>query len=180
MATTATSAFSGVIGVGSESRKVSTFSHLQPSVAFPAKPNSFKSLKLKHSARLTRRLEHRPFVVRCEASSNGRVKSQTLSFNSTVKVNTLFVWLLQLTQQEFTEMAWQSIVSSPDVAKENKQQIVETEHLMKALLEQKNGLARRIFSKIGVDNTKVLEATEKFIQRQPKVTNNVSLNVFGG
>lgn len=66
-------------------------------------------------------------------------------------------------------MAWQSIVSSPDVAKENKQQIVETEHLMKALLEQKNGLARRIFSKIGVDNTKVLEATEKFIQRQPKV-----------
>lgn len=68
-------------------------------------------------------------------------------------------------------MAWQSIVSSPDVAKENKQQIVETEHLMKALLEQKNGLARRIFSKIGVDNTKVLEATDKFIQRQPKVTN---------
>lgn len=72
-------------------------------------------------------------------------------------------------------MAWQSIVSSPDVAKENKQQIVETEHLMKALLEQKNGLARRIFSKIGVDNTKVLEATEKFIQRQPKVINSLLL-----
>ncbi|KAF2596066.1 hypothetical protein F2Q68_00007363 [Brassica cretica] len=156
MATTATSAFSGVIGVGSESRKVSTFSHLQPSVAFPAKPNSFKSLKLKHSARLTRRLEHRPFVVRCEASSNGR-----------------------LTQQEFTEMAWQSIVSSPDVAKENKQQIVETEHLMKALLEQKNGLARRIFSKIGVDNTKVLEATEKFIQRQPKVYGESAGSMLG-
>ncbi|CAN6847938.1 hypothetical protein Bca4012_047930 [Brassica carinata] len=156
MATTATSAFSGVIGVGSESRKVSTFSHLQPSVAFPAKPNSFKSLKLKHSARLTRRLEHRSFVVRCEASSNGR-----------------------LTQQEFTEMAWQSIVSSPDVAKENKQQIVETEHLMKALLEQKNGLARRIFSKIGVDNTKVLEATEKFIQRQPKVYGESAGSMLG-
>ncbi|KAF8090166.1 hypothetical protein N665_0483s0008 [Sinapis alba] len=157
MTTTATAAFSGVVGVGSsESRKVSSFSHLQPSVAFPAKPNSFKSLKLKHSARLTRRLEHRPFVVRCEASSNGR-----------------------LTQQEFTEMAWQSIVSSPDVAKENKQQIVETEHLMKALLEQKNGLARRIFSKIGVDNTKVLEATEKFIQRQPKVYGEAAGSMLG-
>lgn len=67
-------------------------------------------------------------------------------------------------------MAWQGIVSSPDIAKENKHQIVETEHLMKALLEQKNGLARRIFSKAAVDNTRLLEATDKFIQRQPKVS----------
>ncbi|ESQ41517.1 hypothetical protein EUTSA_v10012593mg [Eutrema salsugineum] len=154
--TAATAAFSGVVGVGTETRRVSSFSHLQPSVAFPAKPNSFKALKLKQSVSLTRRPEHRPFVVRCEASSNGR-----------------------LTQQEFTEMAWQSIVSSPDVAKENKQQIVETEHLMKALLEQKNGLARRIFSKIGVDNTKVLEATEKFIQRQPKVYGEAAGSMLG-
>ncbi|CAH8386767.1 unnamed protein product [Eruca vesicaria subsp. sativa] len=157
MSTAATSAFSGVVGVRSEKPlKVSPFHHLQPSVAFPAKPSSFKALKLKQSAKLTRRLEHRPFLVRCEASTNGR-----------------------LTQQEFTEMAWQSIVSSPDVAKENKQQIVETEHLMKALLEQKNGLARRIFSKIGVDNTKVLEATEKFIQRQPKVYGEAAGSMLG-
>lgn len=66
-------------------------------------------------------------------------------------------------------MAWQSIVSSPEIAKENKHQIVETEHLMKALLEQKNGLARRVFSKAGVDNTRLLDATDKYIQRQPKV-----------
>ena len=74
-------------------------------------------------------------------------------------------------------MAWQGIVSSREVAKENKHQIVETEHLMKALLEQKNGLARRIFSKTGVDNTRLLEATDKFIQRQPKVTPKV-LNII--
>lgn len=66
-------------------------------------------------------------------------------------------------------MAWQAVVSCPEVAKENKHQIVETEHLLKALLEQKNGLARRIFSKAAVDNTRLLEATERFIQRQPKV-----------
>ncbi|KAJ0100101.1 hypothetical protein Patl1_21813 [Pistacia atlantica] len=77
-------------------------------------------------------------------------------------------WII--TQQEFTEMAWQAIVSSPDVAKENKHQIVETEHLMKALLEQKNGLARRIFSKVGVDNTRLLEATDKFIQPPTKAS----------
>ncbi|KAH1200099.1 Chaperone protein ClpB3, chloroplastic [Glycine max] len=96
-----------------------------------------------------------PFIVRCEASS-GRI-----------------------TQQEFTEMAWQAIVSSPEVAKENKHQIVETEHLMKALLEQKNGLARRIFSKVGVDNTRLLEATDKYIQRQPKVLGESSGSMLG-
>lgn len=78
-------------------------------------------------------------------------------------------WIVQINQGEFTEMAWQAIVASPDVAKESKQQIVETEHLMKALLEQRNGLARRIFAKAGVDNTSLLQATERFIQRQPKV-----------
>jgi len=84
--TTATAAFSGVVSVGTETRRISSFSHLQPSAAFPAKPISFKSLKLKQSARLTRRLEHRPFVVRCEASSsNGRVKSETLGFLSNHK-----------------------------------------------------------------------------------------------
>ena len=77
-------------------------------------------------------------------------------------------------------MAWQAIVSCPEVAKENKHQIVETEHLMKALLEQKNGLARRIFSKVGVDNTRLLEATDKFIQRQPKVVINAfEISYFG-
>ncbi|KAJ8439045.1 hypothetical protein Cgig2_014465 [Carnegiea gigantea] len=94
-------------------------------------------------------------VVRCDAG-NGRI-----------------------TQQEFTEMAWQAIVSSPEVAKENKHQIVETEHLMKALLEQKNGLARRIFSKAGVDNTRLLEATDKFIQRQPKVLGESAGSMLG-
>lgn len=81
-------------------------------------------------------------------------------------------FFVQINQAEFTEMAWQAIVASPDVAKESKQQIVETEHLMKALLEQRNGLARRIFAKAGVDNTSLLQATDRFIQRQPKVRSN--------
>ena len=85
----------------------------------------------------------------------------------------------RINQGEFTEMAWQAIVASPDVAKESKQQIVETEHLMKALLEQRNGLARRIFAKAGVDNTSLLEATERFIQRQPKVMGDTSGSMLG-
>ncbi|XVF16709.1 hypothetical protein REPUB_Repub10bG0055700 [Reevesia pubescens] len=134
--------------------------HPRLSLSFPSKPNSlksFKPLQLKKNGVFERfsRTSSRSFIIRCEAST-GRI-----------------------TQQEFTEMAWQAIVSSPDVAKENKHQIVETEHLMKVLLEQKNGLARRIFSKVGVDNTRLLEATDKFIQRQPKVLGESAGSMLG-
>lgn len=74
-----------------------------------------------------------------------------------------------MAQNEFTEMAWEGIVGAVDAAKNSKQQVVESEHLMKALLEQKDGLARRIFAKAGVDNTSVLHATDDFISKQPKV-----------
>ncbi|KAF8408176.1 hypothetical protein HHK36_007318 [Tetracentron sinense] len=100
----------------------------------------------------TRRFEgfgksSRSFVIRCEASKIERI-----------------------TQQDSIEMIGQLIDYARKVAKENNHHITETEHLMKALLEQKNGLARTIFSKAEVDNTtRLLEATNKFIQRQPKV-----------
>ncbi len=42
-------------------------------------------------------------------------------------------------------------MAAPEVAKDASQQIVETEHLTKALLEQPNGLARRIIAKAGSD-----------------------------
>eukprot|EP00252_Welwitschia_mirabilis_P025964 TRINITY_DN830_c0_g1_i2.p1 TRINITY_DN830_c0_g1~~TRINITY_DN830_c0_g1_i2.p1 ORF type:complete len:991 (-),score=246.95 TRINITY_DN830_c0_g1_i2:110-3082(-) len=80
----------------------------------------------------------------------------------------------QINQTEFTDMAWEAVVGSVDTARESKQQVVEPEHLMKALLEQKSGLARRIFTKAGVDNTSILQATEQFMSQQPKVTGDTS------
>ncbi|CAI8595348.1 unnamed protein product [Vicia faba] len=136
------------------------FSPFQASLTSQLKPTSLKALPLKKREAFSNgvsriRRNPKPFTVRC-ADSTGKVS-----------------------QQEFTEMAWQAIVSSPEVAKQNKHQIVETEHLMKALLEQKNGLARRIFSKVGVDNTRLLEATEKHIQRQPKVLGESAGSMLG-
>ncbi|MBA0766672.1 hypothetical protein Gotri_015693 [Gossypium trilobum] len=164
--------------------------HPRLSLSFPSKPNSlksFKPLQLRKNGVFERfsRTSSRPFVVRCEAST-GKVLSpyseeshtDSWSASSTPK-KCLTFGLGGITQQDFTEMAWQAIVSSPDVAKENKHQIVETEHLMKALLEQKNGLARRIFLKVGVDNTRLLEATDKFIQRQPKVLGESAGSMLG-
>lgn len=80
-----------------------------------------------------------------------------------------FFFLYQIDQSEFTEMAWEGVVGAVDAARVSRQQIVETEHLMKALLEQKDGLARRIITKAGLDNTSVLQSTDDFILQQPKV-----------
>ncbi|KAG2700283.1 hypothetical protein I3760_07G224500 [Carya illinoinensis] len=85
----------------------------------------------------------------------------------------------QANQSEFTEMAWEGIIGAVDAARLNKQQVVESEHLMKALLEQKDGLARRIFTKAGLDNTSVLQATDDFISKQPKVIGDTSGPIIG-
>lgn len=85
----------------------------------------------------------------------------------------------QINQSEFTEMAWEGMVDAVDAARLSKQQIVESEHLMKALLEQKDGLARRIFTKAGLDNTSVLQATDDFIDQQPKVVGDTSGPILG-
>lgn len=66
-------------------------------------------------------------------------------------------------------MAWEGLINAYDAARESNQQIVESEHLMKALLEQKDGMARRVFAKAGIDNSSVLQATDLFISKQPTV-----------
>jgi len=47
---------------------------------------------------------------------------------------------------------------------------VETEHLLKAMLEQPNGLARRCVAAAGGDPTLLLERVDAFIKRQPRVS----------
>ncbi|KAK9105102.1 hypothetical protein Scep_021946 [Stephania cephalantha] len=141
----------------STTNRAALFTNPHFSLSLSLKPTAIKTLKFQNLRMTSSSSSSRSSVVRCAAaSSNGRI-----------------------TQQDFTEMAWQAIVSSPEVAKETKHQIVETEHLMKALLEQKNGLARRIFSKAGVDNTRLLDATDKFIQRQPKVLGESAGSMLG-
>ncbi|MEL4897649.1 ATP-dependent chaperone ClpB [Crocosphaera sp. Alani8] len=71
---------------------------------------------------------------------------------------------------QFTEKAWEAIVRTPDIAKQNSHQQIETEHLMKSLTEQE-GLATSIFNKANISVPKLRDRTEDFIRRQPKVSN---------
>lgn len=80
--------------------------------------------------------------------------------------------------QQFTEKAWEAIVKTPDIAKQNQHQQIESEHLLKSLLEQQ-GLATSIFNKADVSLTRLRDRTDEFINRQPKVK-NVSESVYLG
>jgi ATP-dependent Clp protease ATP-binding subunit ClpB len=79
---------------------------------------------------------------------------------------------------QFTEKAWDAIVRTQDIAKQAQHQQIESEHLLKTLLEQ-DGLAHSVFSKLGVNGQQVQAYTEDFIRKQPKVSNTDG-NVYWG
>ncbi|MEH1834524.1 MAG: ATP-dependent chaperone ClpB [Nostoc sp.] len=79
---------------------------------------------------------------------------------------------------QFTEKAWEAIAHTQDIVKQYQQQQIESEHLLKALLEQ-DGLANVIFTKAGVNLQKLRERTEQFFQRQPKVSGSSSSVYLG-
>ncbi|WP_017318615.1 ATP-dependent chaperone ClpB [Mastigocladopsis repens] len=79
---------------------------------------------------------------------------------------------------QFTEKAWEAIAHTPDIAKQYQQQQIESEHLLKALLDQE-GLTSGIFTKAGVNLQKLRDRTEQFIQSQPKVSGSSSSVYLG-
>ena len=79
---------------------------------------------------------------------------------------------------QFTEKAWEAIAHTQEILKSAQQQYIESEHLMKSLLEQE-GLASSILSKAGATVQRARDYTEDFIRRQPKVSGSGS-NVYIG
>ncbi len=79
---------------------------------------------------------------------------------------------------KFTEKSWEALARTPDIVKQAQQQQLESEHLMKSLLEQ-DGLASSLFSKVGLSVPQLRERVEAFINRQPKVKGS-STNVYMG
>ncbi|TAG91158.1 MAG: ATP-dependent chaperone ClpB [Oscillatoriales cyanobacterium] len=80
---------------------------------------------------------------------------------------------------QFTEKAWEALSRTPEFVKAAQQQQLESEHLMKALLEQESGLASSLFNKAGVTLAKLRDRTDEFINRQPKISGSGG-NVYLG
>lgn len=70
---------------------------------------------------------------------------------------------------KFTESAWNAIVQSVEIAKQNQNQQLESEHLLLALLNAE-GLANSIFQRLNINPQQVREKVEAFVRRNPKVT----------
>ncbi|MGK7888789.1 MAG: ATP-dependent chaperone ClpB [Leptolyngbyaceae cyanobacterium] len=71
--------------------------------------------------------------------------------------------------KKFTEKAWQAINNSSDVVKQVQQQKVQSEHLMRSLLED-DGLASSVFNKLSINVQQARDYTNEFIAKQPKVS----------
>ena len=68
---------------------------------------------------------------------------------------------------KFTEVAWEAIVRSQEVARRFQNQNLEVEHLILSLLETE-GLARKIFSKANIDLSRLQQQLKGFAEQQPK------------
>ncbi|WP_413429734.1 ATP-dependent chaperone ClpB [Synechococcus sp. Cu2B8-bc1011] len=77
---------------------------------------------------------------------------------------------MQPTAEQFTEKAWSAITSAQQLAQNRRHQQLESEHLLRALLDQE-GLAGRILDKAGVSPPALLTAVDSYLSQQPSLTN---------
>ncbi len=80
---------------------------------------------------------------------------------------------------KFTAKAWDAIVEAQDVARRFRQQYLEVEHVMVALIEQQ-GLADTILAKANLDPELLLQELETFAQRQPRARASADSSLYLG
>ncbi|MEW6497028.1 MAG: Clp protease N-terminal domain-containing protein [Cyanobacteriota bacterium] len=79
---------------------------------------------------------------------------------------------------QFTATAWEAIARTSDIAKASQHQTLESEHLMKALLEQ-SGLTISLLNILEASVQRMCDYTETFIQRQAKISGSNSTAYLG-
>jgi ATP-dependent Clp protease ATP-binding subunit ClpB len=77
---------------------------------------------------------------------------------------------MQPTAEKFTEKAWSAITSAQQLAQNRRHQQLESEHLLRALLDQE-GLAGRILDKAGVSTPALQTTVDSYLSQQPSLTN---------
>jgi ATP-dependent Clp protease ATP-binding subunit ClpB len=70
---------------------------------------------------------------------------------------------------KFTDTAWEAVTKSQDVVRAYKQQQLEVEHLILALLEEPTSLVTAILTRAEVDSIRFKQQLQAFTERQPKV-----------
>ncbi|MEM9815047.1 MAG: ATP-dependent chaperone ClpB [Cyanobacteria bacterium P01_D01_bin.6] len=81
---------------------------------------------------------------------------------------------------KFTTKAWDAIVEAQTVARRFTHQYLEAEHVIIALLEQKDGLGNTILQKASLDPELLLQELETFAKRQARVRVSADSNLYLG
>ena len=74
----------------------------------------------------------------------------------------------QLSQDNFTEKAWQSILQAQSIAVENLSQNIDSEHLLLSLIS-KNKFATEVLTKANISTSNSIILLKDFINKQPKL-----------
>ncbi|KAM7522206.1 hypothetical protein LguiA_012108 [Lonicera macranthoides] len=86
--------------------------------------------------------------------------------------------LVMIDSEKFTKEAWEAIAYALKMAA-SMQQKAETEHLMRALLEQKQGLVSCVLNEVSIDIALLFKITNEFIQCPPKSIGEENGSVIG-
>jgi len=81
---------------------------------------------------------------------------------------------------KFTTKAWDAIVEAQTVARRFNHQYLEAEHVIMALLEQKDSLGKTILQKASLDSELLLQELETFAKRQARVRVSADSNLYLG
>jgi ATP-dependent Clp protease ATP-binding subunit ClpB len=79
---------------------------------------------------------------------------------------------------QFTEKAWKVLTNTLDIAKSYQQQQIESEHLLKALLEP-DSLITSILTNIGVNLSEFCQKLNNYAQNQPKIAGVINSVYLG-
>lgn len=69
----------------------------------------------------------------------------------------------------FTQKAQEAIINAQSMAEKNRNSQIEPEHLLLALLEQKDGVVPQLLNKLNVSVNQTIEQTKRSIEKLPKI-----------
>ncbi|WP_204141073.1 ATP-dependent chaperone ClpB [Halomicronema sp. CCY15110] len=81
---------------------------------------------------------------------------------------------------KFTTKAWDAIVEAQTVARRYNHQYLEAEHVIMALLEQKDGLGNTVLQKASLNPEVLLKELDTFAKRQARVRVSADSNLYLG
>jgi ATP-dependent Clp protease ATP-binding subunit ClpC len=77
--------------------------------------------------------------------------------------------------ERFTEQALEIITTSQEIAQREKHNQWDVEHILLALLQQEEGIARRVLDKLGVSTDIMLRRVQAALEEMPKISDGVQI-----